>query len=470
MGRKNKEEDVIDAHQRQHIDEYVDVIGNFTPSDLRNQKKKQIKKAVLKEVQGHKQIIQEAPENAGNQTQTSNLNANGEGNETSGNVNKENAILLLMIIRYIITGVLFPIFDIGSDLITGGQHFYYGDPHWGALTLFFVAFPGLVAGVSVLILGLRREFTIGRLINFSVFFVLSPIIYPIASICINAYMVYLMIVQKSRAPERAMVFDVKQFKSLEGFLESGPQFVLQLYILLHRPLEEDRVEWIALSICFSLASLVKTCVNVNRPDPDSRRTHPQTITRPIRFLLTSLVFHLFTVLFRLISASYFFATVREYTAIIIFATVIINMVLLYINCKTSTEPNYVVIVLLGLVSAFAPNGYLLYNFAAIFPVDFTFQQTKRFLSYHMTLITSLFLGCTAVIMGCVGHSWLEKHVPDDSFLDDTNIQYGFGGGLLFLGVMSIISCFFHWKLSIEPLYGIEEDGPEVHQMQQDDYV
>ena len=54
----------------------------------------------------------------------------------------------------------------------------------------------------------------------------------------NAYMVYLMIVQRSRAPERAMVFDVKQFKSLEGFLESGPQFVLQLYVLLHQELEE----------------------------------------------------------------------------------------------------------------------------------------------------------------------------------------------------------------------------------------
>ena len=47
-----------------------------------------------------------------------------------------------------------------------------------------------------------------------------------------------MIVQRSRAPERAMVFDVKQFKSLEGFLESGPQFVLQLYVLLHQELEE----------------------------------------------------------------------------------------------------------------------------------------------------------------------------------------------------------------------------------------
>ena len=121
----------------------------------------------------------------------------------------------------------------------------------------------------------------------------------------------------------------------------------------------DRIEVIAISICFSLASLVKTCVNVNRPDPDSRRTHPQTISKPLKFVLTSIVFHLFCVLFRLISASFFIATVRQYTTIIIFATVIINMILLYIiSCKTSTEPNYVVIVLLGIVSAFAPNGYL----------------------------------------------------------------------------------------------------------------
>ena len=47
-----------------------------------------------------------------------------------------------------------------------------------------------------------------------------------------------MIVQRSRNAERVMVFDVKQFKSLEGFLESGPQFVLQAYILLRNPLEE----------------------------------------------------------------------------------------------------------------------------------------------------------------------------------------------------------------------------------------
>ena len=63
MGRKN-ESNVVDAHRRDNIDEYVDVIGNFKLSDIRNQKKKQIKKAVAKEVQGHKQIIQEASENA----------------------------------------------------------------------------------------------------------------------------------------------------------------------------------------------------------------------------------------------------------------------------------------------------------------------------------------------------------------------------------------------------------------------
>ena len=39
---------------------------------------------------------------------------------------------------------------------------------------------------------------------------------------------------RSRSHEvvKIMGHDVKQFKSLEGFLESGPQFVLQSYIIL----------------------------------------------------------------------------------------------------------------------------------------------------------------------------------------------------------------------------------------------
>ncbi len=52
-------------------------------------------------------------------------------------------------------------------------------------------------------------------------------------------MVYLMIINRSREIVSIMGHDVKQFKSLEGFLESGPQFVLQTYILLRPNKESD---------------------------------------------------------------------------------------------------------------------------------------------------------------------------------------------------------------------------------------
>ena len=45
-------------------------------------------------------------------------------------------------------------------------------------------------------------------------------------------MVYLMCQRRSHQVVKIMGHDVKQFKSLEGFLESGPQFVLQSYIIL----------------------------------------------------------------------------------------------------------------------------------------------------------------------------------------------------------------------------------------------
>ena len=45
-------------------------------------------------------------------------------------------------------------------------------------------------------------------------------------------MVFHMIIRKDRTPVKIMKHDVRQFKSLEGYLESGPQFVLQSYILL----------------------------------------------------------------------------------------------------------------------------------------------------------------------------------------------------------------------------------------------
>ena len=126
--------------------------------------------------------------------------------------------------------------------------------------------------------------------------------------------------------------------------------------MLNSILIAGRIEIIAFSIFFSLASLVKTSVNVNKPDPCPERTSPQNNKRPIRFILTSLVFHFFCVLFRLCSLAFFFATIRHYTTLVLFVTLVINVVLLYLNIKA--DSNYVVIVLLGIVSVFGPNGYL----------------------------------------------------------------------------------------------------------------
>ena len=116
----------------------------------------------------------------------------------------------------------------------------------------------------------------------------------------------------------------------------------------------ERLGILVLSIVLSLASLVKTGVNVNQPDPDANRVSPQNVEQAPRFIWTSILFHLFCILFRLSCMSFFFATLRHYTVVILIITITINLVLLYLNSKS----NYVVIILLGVVSIFIPNGYL----------------------------------------------------------------------------------------------------------------
>ncbi len=76
------------------------------------------------------------------------------------------------------------------------------------------------------------------------------------------YMLYLMIVNRSREIVSIMGHDVKQFKSLEGFLESAPQFVLQTYILMTEGYkEEDKGEEYAASTKNSIVLCVHcTCV------------------------------------------------------------------------------------------------------------------------------------------------------------------------------------------------------------------
>ena len=155
----------------------------------------------------------------------------------------------------------------------------------------------------------------------------------------NIYMLYLIFVNRSREIVNIMGHDVRQFKSLEGFLESGPQFVLQSYILLRgqkRGLEdieqadaskenstkmEDtefqirflfsvRVIVLVASVIFSFFSLSKTGFNVNCPDPDAKRQSQQYPGNSRFFSITSFVFHVICVLFRVSCLAYFFAIFR----------------------------------------------------------------------------------------------------------------------------------------------------------------
>ena len=75
-------------------------------------------------------------------------------------------------------------------------------------------------------------------------------------------------------------------------------------------------------------------------------------------------------------------------------------------------------ILLGTVSVFLPNGYLLYNFAATFLCDFTFDQSKKYLFFHMLAVTTEFCICVGIIwIGQVQEwSFIVENIPSNSVL------------------------------------------------------
>ena len=69
-------------------------------------------------------------------------------------------------------------------------------------------------------------------------------------------------------------------------------------------------------------------------------------------------------------------------------------------------------------------SFQLYNFAATFPVDFTFEGTRKFLLWHMAALTLSFLACVAGVIsaGLRDADWLAENVPADSVLNDYDVQ------------------------------------------------
>ncbi len=111
-----------------------------------------------------------------------------------------------------------------------------------------------------------------------------------------------------------------------------------------------------------------------------------------------------------------------------------------------------------------PNGYLLYNFAATFLVDFTYRETRNYLFWHMILINPAFMTCIVAffIAGAEdSESWLVGNLQDNSIILSENVQLFMNISLLILGFLSLIMCLVHWFVSIKRLYVPPEEIEEV---------
>ena len=130
----------------------------------------------------------------------------------------------------------------------------------------------------------------------------------------------------------------------------------------------------------------------------------------------------------------------------------------YFVSITDAKASPMMTILLGTLSVFLPNGYLLYNFAATFIVDFTYEQSKKFLFYHMLAVTIEFCLCIVVIWIGQVEAWpfVTNNIPEQSVLTDVNFKYGSNVALILLGAGSLFLALIHWKKSIAPLYGENE--------------
>lgn len=87
-------------------------------------------------------------------------------------------------VKWILFGVIVPMIDMVTDIVTAGSHFYFDDYAWGSLTLIFVWLPGFVVALAISIRGLMDKVSIQRVINYSIFLVGFPILYPIIQVLV----------------------------------------------------------------------------------------------------------------------------------------------------------------------------------------------------------------------------------------------------------------------------------------------
>ncbi len=152
---------------------YVDKIGVIKPKDVKEVK--QVAGSVLKELNAHTKNISQLEK----ERSAENAPPHAKGATDPGVCSREHLLFYLLVVKCTFSGVLFPIFDIGSDVATAVTHFKFHNINWGLLTILFILLPGFVCGLAIMVKGLKAErFSWRRTANYAIVLAIMPVLYP----------------------------------------------------------------------------------------------------------------------------------------------------------------------------------------------------------------------------------------------------------------------------------------------------
>ncbi len=158
---------------------YVDKIGVIQPKDVKEVK--QAAGSMLTELNKHTKNISQLEK----ERRAENANPHARGVTDQSICSRERLLFYLVVVKCLFSGVLFPVFDIGSDIATAVTHFKFKDVNWGLLTVLFVLLPGFVCGLAIMVKGLKAErFSWSRTLNYSIVLALMPVLYPVVVVLV----------------------------------------------------------------------------------------------------------------------------------------------------------------------------------------------------------------------------------------------------------------------------------------------
>lgn len=162
------------------MDEYVETVGSLNPDQLEDKSLKDIKKLVKNEIKSHEETLADRTD----ETVRIFLPIKKISRRISrmSFQNSSPFKFYAYMTKESISGVLIPLFDMGSDVATAVTHYRWENYGWCILTLVFVALPGLVCGLAITIKGLRKQVSAQRIVNYSVFLCAITLLYPFIQI------------------------------------------------------------------------------------------------------------------------------------------------------------------------------------------------------------------------------------------------------------------------------------------------